>query len=128
MIDGIVSPALAGQNKLGDRHKGITFLKQRLDNTGQGLRCVESRIVKQDNGAGLCFAYHPLGDICCRKILPVQAVTVPYRFKALISGLYTFSKKVSGLFGSNTSLQVITVTRSSVSDRLTMLCVQPGII
>ena len=41
---------------------------------------------------------------------------------------YTFSKNVSGLFGSNTSLQVMTVTRSSVSDRLIMLWVQPGII
>ena len=45
-----------------------------------------------------------------------------------IRSSYTTSKKVSGLFGSNTSLQVMTVTRSSVSDRLMMLCVQPGII
>ena len=41
---------------------------------------------------------------------------------------HTGSKKVSGLFGSKTSLQVITVTRSSVSLRLMMLCVQPGIM
>ena len=41
---------------------------------------------------------------------------------------YTGSKKVSGFFGSNTSLQVITVTRSSVSDKLMMLCVHPGIM
>ena len=34
---------------------------------------------------------------------------------------YTFSKNVSGWFGSNTSLQVITVTRSSVLERLMML-------
>lgn len=42
--------------------------------------------------------------------------------------IQTFSKNVSGLCGLNTSLQVITVTRFSVSDRLMMLCVQPGIM
>ena len=36
---------------------------------------------------------------------------------------YTFSKKVSGRPGLNTSLQYITVTKSSVSERLMMLCV-----
>ena len=41
---------------------------------------------------------------------------------------FTFSKNVSGLFGSKISLQVITVTKSSVSLRLMMLCVQPGIM
>ena len=41
---------------------------------------------------------------------------------------HTFSKKVSGCFGLKISLHVITVTRSSVSERLMMLCVQPGII
>ena len=39
---------------------------------------------------------------------------------------HTFSKKVSGRPGSNTSLQYITVTKSSVSERLMMLCVKPG--
>ena len=39
---------------------------------------------------------------------------------------HTFSKKVSGPPGSNTSLQYITVTKSSVSERLMMLCVYPG--
>ena len=34
---------------------------------------------------------------------------------------HTGSKNVSGLFGLKTSLQVITVTRFSVSDRLIML-------
>lgn len=37
------------------------------------------------------------------------------------STIYTFSKKVSGCPGSKTSLHVITVTRSSVSDRLMIL-------
>ena len=41
---------------------------------------------------------------------------------------YTFSKNVSGFFGSKISLQVMTVTRSSVSERLMMLWVHPGII
>ena len=35
----------------------------------------------------------------------------------------TFSKKVSGLFGLKISLQYMTVTRSSVSERLMMLWV-----
>ena len=42
--------------------------------------------------------------------------------------LYTFSANVSGCSGLKISLQVITVTRFSVSDRLMMLCVQPGIM
>ena len=41
---------------------------------------------------------------------------------------YTGSKKVSGCLGLKISLQVITVTRFSVSDRLMMLWVQPGIM
>ena len=41
---------------------------------------------------------------------------------------YTGSPKVSGLLGLKISLQVITVTRFSVSLRLMILCVQPGII
>ena len=36
---------------------------------------------------------------------------------------HTFSKKVSGRPGLNTSLQYITVTKSSVSERLMILCV-----
>ena len=39
---------------------------------------------------------------------------------------HTFSKYVSGFCGSKISLQYITVTRFSVSDRLMMLCVYPG--
>ena len=39
---------------------------------------------------------------------------------------FTGSKKVSGLLGLKISLQYITVTRSSVSERLMMLCVYPG--
>ena len=41
---------------------------------------------------------------------------------------FTGSKNVSGCFGSKISLHVITVTRFSVSDKLIMLCVHPGII
>ena len=42
--------------------------------------------------------------------------------------LHTFSKNVSGFSWLNISLHVITVTRSSVFDRLMILCVHPGII
>lgn len=42
-------------------------------------------------------------------------------YKIIISCFYTFSKNVSGCPGSKTSLHVITVTKSSVSDRLMML-------
>lgn len=41
---------------------------------------------------------------------------------------YTGSKNVSGCPGSKISLHVITVTKSSVSDKLMILCVHPGII
>ena len=42
-----------------------------------------------------------------------------------MSLLYTFSKNVSGCSGSNDSFAHITVTRSSLSDKLMMLCVYP---
>ena len=41
---------------------------------------------------------------------------------------HTGKKKVSDLAGLKTSLHVMTVTRSSVSLRLMMLCVHPGIM
>ena len=40
-----------------------------------------------------------------------------------IFGIYTFSKKVSGRLGLKISLQYMTVTRSSVSLKLMILCV-----
>ena len=128
VVDGIVCAAGAWQDDLGDGHKCVPLLKQGLDDPGQGLWRVDGRIVEEHDRPRAHPAHHPLGDLVRRDLLPVQAVTVPHSFKHLISGLYTFSKKVSGLLGSNTSLQVITVTRSSVSDKLIILCVQPGII
>lgn len=41
---------------------------------------------------------------------------------------YTGSKNVSGCVGSKISLHVITVTKSSISDKLIILCVHPGIM
>ena len=51
-----------------------------------------------------------------------------YQFSIINSQLsilnyYTTSKKVSGFSGLNISLQYITVTKFSVSERLMMLCV-----
>ena len=47
----------------------------------------------------------------------------PFQNPSKHAKAHTFSKKVSGRPGSNTSLQYITVTKSSVSERLMMLCV-----
>ena len=128
MVDGVVGAAGAGQDELGDGDKGVALPEQGLQNGGQGLRGVEGGVVEEYDGPGLYLAGDPLDNLRGGQVLPIQTVTVPHSFKHLISGLYTFSKKVSGLLGSNTSLQVITVTRSSVSDKLIILCVQPGII
>lgn len=52
-----------------------------------------------------------------------------YRYLGIIlSANYTGSKNVSGFSGLNISLHVITVTKFSVSLKLIILCVQPGII
>ena len=47
----------------------------------------------------------------------------PFNFRNSCAHYFTGSKKVSGLFGLKISLQYITVTKSSVSERLMILCV-----
>ena len=71
MVDGI----LPGKNDVGDWDKGVALLKEGLDNRGQGLRRVVSRVVKQDDGARLDLCGHPLDNLAGGQVLPVQAVT-----------------------------------------------------
>jgi len=58
----------------------------------------------------------------------VAEIIVGFMKFSVSSENYTASPNVSGFFGLKISLHVITVTRSSVSLRLIMLCVQPGIM
>lgn len=61
-----------------------------------------------------------------REPLPCHCIFISSIISCFVA--YTSSKNVSGCDGSNTSLQVMTVTRFSVSLRLVILWVQPGII
>ena len=80
MVDGVI----AGQQKLGDGEEGVVLLQQCLDDAGQCLRGVQGGIVKQNDGAGLDFACHPLGDLRCGQLLPVQTVHAGNGFKSYI--------------------------------------------
>ena len=88
MVDDIIGIVGPWQDDLRDGHKGIALLEQGLNDTGQGLRGVEGGIVKEDDGTGLDLAHHPLGNLRGGKILPVQAVHIPNRFKRLGSKGY----------------------------------------
>ena len=59
MVDGIFS----GEDDLRDGNKGVALLKKGLDNSGQGFRGVECRIVKQNNGPRLDLGRHPLYNL-----------------------------------------------------------------
>ena len=83
VIYGIICAAFTRQNDLGNGHKGIAILQQRLDNTRQGLRGVEGSVMEQNNGTRLYLAHHPLGDVPRRQVLPVQTIPIPYSFKLL---------------------------------------------
>ena len=78
---GVVDGIGLLQNQLRDGHKGIALLEQALQNTGEGLRGVEGGVVKEDNGAALHPGGHPLRNLLGGDLFPVQAVTVPNRFK-----------------------------------------------
>lgn len=81
VIYGIICAAFTRQNDLGNGHKGIAILQQRLDNTRQGLRGVEGSVMEQNNGTRLYLAHNPLGNFRSGQIFPIQAVTVPNSFK-----------------------------------------------
>ena len=81
VVNGVVGVVGPRQQELGDWHKGVALLEQGLQNGGQGLRGVEGRVVEEDDRPRLHPAHHPLGDLFGGEVLPVQAVTVPNRFK-----------------------------------------------
>ena len=81
MVDGVVCAAGAGEDELGDGHKGVALLEQGLQNGGQSLGGVEGGIVEEHDGSRLNLAGDPLDNLRGGQILPVQAVTVPNRFK-----------------------------------------------
>lgn len=58
MIDGVVTL----QDDLGDRQEGIAVFQQSLNDARQRFRGVLGSVVEQDDGAGLDFGGHPLGD------------------------------------------------------------------
>ena len=83
VVDGVVGVVGPGEEELRHRHQVVAVLQQGLNNAGQGFRGVEGGIVEEDNGPGLDLGGHPLGDFVRRQLLPVQAVTIPNRFKQL---------------------------------------------
>ena len=84
MVDGVIRVVLSGENELRDGNKGVALLEQSLQNGGQGLGGVKGGVVKQDNGPGLYLGGHPPGDLSGGQVLPVQAVTFPYRFQTYL--------------------------------------------
>ena len=80
MVNGIVP----GEDDLRDGDEGIALLEQGLNDAGEGLRRVKGGVVKQDNGPGLYLGGHPLGNFSGGQVLPVQAVTFPYRFQTYL--------------------------------------------
>ncbi len=80
MVNGIV-PC---EDDLRDGDEGIALLKQGLNDAGESLRRVKGGVVKQDNGPGLYLGGHPPGDLSGGQVLPVQAVTFPYRFQTYL--------------------------------------------
>ena len=88
MVDGIVAAVGSRQDDLRDRNKCVALLEQLFKNAGQGFRGVEGGVVKEHDGSRLDLGSDPLYDLRRRKVLPVQAVTFPYRFKLLRSNNY----------------------------------------
>ena len=89
MVNDVIGAAGTGKDELGDRDKGISFLKQGANDTGQGFRGVLGSVVEEDDGAGLHFGGDPLGDLCGGEVLPVQAVPVPTGGKSQDCPLFT---------------------------------------
>ena len=79
MVNGV----LPFQDDLGNGDEGIAFLQQMLNNTRQSFGSILRRVVEQDNAAGLHFGSHSLGNVCGRKVFPIQTVTIPYKGKLL---------------------------------------------
>lgn len=80
---GVVDGVGLGENKLRDGHKGVSLLKESLQNGGQRLRGMDGGIVKEHDRPRLHLGGDPLGDLRSGELLPVQRITFPYRFKLL---------------------------------------------
>ena len=72
MVDGVV----ALQNDLRDGEESVAVFQQGSDDARQSFGGVLGGVVEQDDGAGLDFGGHPLGDLRGGEILPIQAVYV----------------------------------------------------
>ena len=79
MVNGV----LPFQNDLRNGDKGVAFLQQIFNNARQRFRGVFRCIVEQDNTPGLDFGGYSLCNFISFQILPVQAVTIPYKGKSL---------------------------------------------
>ena len=89
MIDGV----LPFQDDLRNGDKRIALLQQVLDNTRQCRRGIFCRVVEQNDAAGLDLGGYSLRNIGGRKVLLIQAVTIPYKGKSFrhnTSGLFEF--------------------------------------
>ena len=95
-------------------HAAVKVFPATLDNRSQSDNLRTGTATNHDLGATVVFP--------CKIVFHIILLLTTSIF------FYTGSKKVSGWSGLKISLQVITVTRFSVSDRLIMLCVQPGIM
>ena len=71
MVNGVVSAAGAGEDELGDGHKGVALLEQGFQNGGQGLGGVEGGVVEEYDGPWLDLAGDSLNNLRCGQILPV---------------------------------------------------------
>ena len=63
VVNGVIGAAGAGEDELGDGHKGVPLLEQGLQNGGQGLRGVERGVVEEHDGTRLYLAGDTLGDL-----------------------------------------------------------------
>ena len=95
-------------------HTAVKVLPAAFDNRSQPNNFWTGTAANHDLGSPIIFPFKIVFHIILLTSTSISS--------------HTGSKKVSGWFGSKISLQVMTVTKFSVSDRLMMLCVQPGIM
>ena len=83
VVDDVVGAQFTVQKNLRNGDESVAFLQQMLNNTRQSFGSILRRVVEQDNAAGLHFGSHSLGNVCGRKVFPIQTVTIPYKGKLL---------------------------------------------
>lgn len=80
---GVVDGIVFGIDQLAYRHHGVAVLAHKLQDGGQGLRCVERGIVEQNDAPRLQVLCDPLVYSLGVVILPVQAVPIGKDLKPL---------------------------------------------